>query len=380
MRGGCERQAFLLARHLRAHEGIDAQVWSLKYDSPYRQEFEAAGIPTRVLHWSQPRFGWVQRTLPVVRQLRAARVDILLPFTTWPNVVAGLAYRFSGVRLCIWGERHCGDERVPGMERIAVWQYRRFVANSTAGIQFLTREMHVESDRISFVPNGVEEPKLAVNNTWRARLGISAEQLLVVKVAHLTRRKDHATLLRAWKIVQDEWCIGERPVLALAGLPSDTFPECRRIVQEHGLQSTVRFLGSIPDVPDLLQACDMAVFSSPHEGMPNGVMECMAHGKAVIASDLPGIRDLMGATPEFLYPPGDAERFACKMLELMRDRDRRLAIGAANQTRMISEFSVEQMATRHLRVIQQNLPKSRSRFRLRSKLNPASQTGPGAPE
>ena len=103
MRGGCERQAFLLARHLRRHEGIDAQVWSLKYDGSYRQDFEAAGVPTRVLHWGQPRYGWVQRTLPVVRQLREAGVNILLPFTTWPNVVAGLAYRFSGVRLCIWG-------------------------------------------------------------------------------------------------------------------------------------------------------------------------------------------------------------------------------------------------------------------------------------
>lgn len=355
MRGGCERQAFLLARHLRAHEGIDAQVWSLKYDGAYRQEFEAAGIPTRVLHWGQPRFGWVQRTLPVVRQLRASRVDILLPFTTWPNVVAGLAHRFSGVQLCIWGERHCGGERVPGVERIAVLQYRRFVANSTAGVEFLAGEMHVDLGRISMVPNGVEVPTIGGDTRWRERLGISAEHLLVVKVANLTQYKDHVTLLRAWKIVQDDWCDGSRPVLALAGMQCDTYAECQRIVEEFGMHSTVRFLGSIRDVPDLLRACDLTVFSSPNEGMPNGVMECMAHGKAIVASDLPGIRDLLGDTPEFLYPAGDAEQLARKVLELLRNRDRRLTSGAANRARIVSEFSVEQMAKRHLRIIQQNL-------------------------
>lgn len=378
-RGGCERQAFLLARHLRHRHRLHVEVWSLKPGAQYRDEFESAGIPTQVLHWGQPRFGWVQRTLPVVRQLREARVDVLLPFTTWPNVVAGLAYRFSGVKLCIWGERHCGGERVPGVERVAVRQYRRFVANSTAGVEFLAREMHVDRGRISMVPNGVEEPKIGSNNRWREHLGITAEQLLVVKVANLTQYKDHATLLRAWKIVQDAWTIGERPVLALAGAQCDTYPECQRIVQELGMHSTVRFLDSIPDVPDLLQACDLTVFSSPNEGMPNGVMECMAHGKAIVASDLPGIRDLMGDLTEFLCPPGDADRFACKILELLRDYGRRRAIGAANRARVVSEFSVEQMAKRHLQIIEQNLPWNIG-VRRRAESIPALPAGPGSAE
>lgn len=378
-RGGCERQAFLLARHLRHRHGLHAEVWSLKPGAQYRDEFESAGIPTRVLHWGQPRFGWVRRTLPVVQQLREARVDVLLPFTTWPNVVAGLAYRFSGVQLCIWGERHCGGERVPGMERIAVRQYRRFVANSTAGVEFLAREMHVDRGRITFVPNGVEEPNPAVNSSWRKRLGISVEQLLVVKVANLTQYKDHATLLRAWKITQDQWSVGERPVLALAGLKGDTYPGCRRIVQELGMHSTVRFLGSIPDVPDLVHACDLAVFSSLNEGMPNGVMECMAHGKALVASDLPGIRDLMGDMREFLCPPGDVDRFACNILELLGNRGRRLAIGAANRARIVSEFSVEQMAKRHLQIIEQNLPSNSGGWRKAGSI-PALPVGPRSAE
>ena len=358
VRGGCERQAFLLARELIHRHGLSAEVWALKFPGEYSKEFEAAGIPTKTLHFKHPRYGWAQHSWPVLRELRKSRVDILLPFTTWPNVVAGLTYRLAGVRLCIWGERHAGGERIPGVERFAVTQYRRFVANSTAGVEFLANVMRVKREYLSFVPNGVEFPKTVPGTDWRAKLGLAPDQLLVVKVANITNFKDHATLLRAWKIVQDEWQDAPRPVLALAGyLTEDSFPECERIRREAGLESTVRFLGGITDVPALLNACDMAAFSSRNEGMPNGVLECMAAGKAVVASDLPGIRDALGSDAgEVLVPPGDASQFARRLLDVLRDSEKRAALGAANAERIRREFSVERMVERHLQIIRTNLP------------------------
>ena len=236
-------------------------------------------------------------------------------------------------------------------------QYRRFVANSTAGVEFLANVMRVKRDYLSFVPNGVELPKIVPGTDWRVKLGLKPEQLLVVKVANITNFKDHATLLRAWKIVQDEWRDGERPVLGLAGyLTEDAYPECERITREAGLESTVRFLGGITDVPALLNACDMAAFSSRNEGMPNGVLECMAAGKAVVASDLPGIRDALGAdTNGVLVPPGDAGKFARRLLDVLRNNEKRAALGTANGARIRTEFSVERMVERHLQIIRANL-------------------------
>jgi glycosyltransferase involved in cell wall biosynthesis len=358
IRGGCERQAFLLARELIHRHGLNAEVWALKFPGEYSREFEAAGIPTKTLYFEHPRYGWVQRSWPVLRELRKSRVDILLPFTTWPNVVAGLTYRLAGVRLCIWGERHAGGERIPGVERLAVTQYRRFVANSTAGVEFLANVMRVKRECLSFVPNGIESPKVDPGTDWRGKLGLKPEQLLVVKVANVTNFKDHATLLRAWKIVQDEWRWGgDKPVLALAGyLTEDVYPECERITREAGIESTVRFLGGITDVPTLLNACDMTAFSSRKEGMPNGVLECMAAGKAVVATDLPGIRDALGPDcADMLVTPGDPGQFALKLLDLLRNRAKRESLGAANAARIRSEFSVERMTERHLQVIREGL-------------------------
>lgn len=357
VRGGCERQAYLLARDLRLRYGIDTGVWALKYDGQYRAAFESGGIPTNVLLWKQPHLGWVKRCLPVVREFRKNRVDVLLPFSTWPNVVAGLSYRFAGIGLCMWGERSSGSERVPGVERIAALQYRRFVANSSAGTLFLTNEMGISANRISVIPNGIEQPMATCKGRWRERLGLEPEQLLVVKVANLTRHKDHATMLRAWKIVQDEWTGASEPVLALAGSHGDTHAECLRVVQECGLSSTVRFLGSIDDVSQLLQDCDLTVFSSPREGMPNAVMECMAHGKAIIASDLPGVRDILGPLcAGAVVAPGDADMFAARMLDLLRDAQRRQTLGEANAVRIRNEFSVQRMTDRYLQLICENFP------------------------
>lgn len=379
-RGGCERQAFLLARELKQRRGVDVEVWALvphEQDDEFAGEFEAAGVPIRTLDFRRPAcpiwpvrtLHWTKRVWQVACAIKEAKVNILLPFTTWPNVVAGLAYRPAGVAACIWGERHCGSERIPGVERIAVRLHRQFVANSTAGVDFLATEMRVQRERIAFVPNAVEEPAGPFETDWRARLGVARDQLLAIKIANLTIRKDHATLLRAWKLVQDAWDNhSSRPVLALAGRHCDTYTDCQRIVREAGISSTVRFLGGISDVPSLVHGTDLAVFSSHSEGMPNGVLECMAAGKPVVATDLPGIRDALGARAgEVLVPPGDAEALARKMLDMLKNREKRDALGRANWLRIRGEFSIEQIAQKHLAIIKDSLEQM-PRLRLRRPL------------
>src|SRR5690348_872778 len=256
-RGGSERQAYLLAREFRNRHGLDAEVWALEPGGDYAGAFEAAGVPIRVLEFPTPKcpvklvraFLWTGRLRQFAAQLKESRVDILLPFTIRPNVIAGLSYRWAGASVCIWGERSAGAEPFTAPVRLAAKQYRHFVANSTAGVEYLAQDLGVARNRISFVPNGVEEPQIDRNINWRNRLGMEDGQQLVVKVANITGYKDHATLLRAWKIVQEAWSDDQRPVLALAGSyePGPIYDNCRQIVQDAGLESTVRFLGSVHD-------------------------------------------------------------------------------------------------------------------------------------
>jgi glycosyltransferase involved in cell wall biosynthesis len=362
-REGATRQAFLLARELKFRHGLDIEVWALFYSGDCQKEFENAGFTTRVLGFRRPqcpisavRTGyWVGRLLTIARRLRRQHVDILLPMTSWPNVISGLVYRLAGVRLCIWGERSAGVERVP-REQFAARQYRSFVANATSGIDFLTADFGVARELISYVPDAVEEAILSGESDWRIRLGVAAQQAVVLKIANITRYRDHATLLRAWKIVQDDWRSELKPVLVLAGALGDSFREVQRIARDAALEPTVRFLGFVPNVSSLIGASDLAVFSSRKEGMPNSVLEYMAGGKAVVATDIPGIRDAIGpAADEVLVPAGDSEKLASRLLELLRDEGRRNALGEANRRRALSEFTVRRMVSGYLNAMEQYL-------------------------
>jgi glycosyltransferase involved in cell wall biosynthesis len=368
VRAGPARQAYLLAREMRRRHDLDTEVWALsryQHDADYAADFTAAGIPTRVLEFRFPTLAafrlvrgvqWVNELRRVVMTLRQARVGVLLPFTAWPNVVAGLCHRLAGTRLCIWGERNAGGARVPTPERIAARKVSHFVANSTAGVNFLANEMGITPARISFVPNGVEPHTDRGRNIWRARLRLPSSEPLVAMIANVTDFRDHPTLLRAWNIVQQNWDGGKRPFLALAGYRSysgRSYQECREILRRHDLDFCVRFVDTIPDVPELIEECDLAVFCSRIEGMPDGVLECMAAGKAVVATDLPGIRDALGPnTAEALVPVGDADGFARAMLRLLKDKALRDQLGTANRARADTEFSVGTMVDRHLSIIQ----------------------------
>ncbi len=386
--GGAERQVYLLANELKRRHGLDVEAWALKFPGSYSSTFEAAGIATRVLNFRAPNYAynrpsarlaripfremmsidpryplrWVHRLWRISRQLNEARADVILPFTTWPNVIAGLTWRSAGARACIWGERACGGERVAGFERVALWQTPRFAANSSAGVEYLARELQVPRRRISFIPNGVEKPRIDPAINWRERLGLSASQAMVVKVATISTFKDHMTLLRAWKQVQDAWNNSERPVLALAGAFYETYEDCRRFVSGAGLESTVRFLGRVSEIPELLDASDIGAFSSPAEGMPNAVLECMAAGRAIVSTDLPGVRDALGPGAEgVVIPPGDAHSFARALLDLLGNSAKRRQLGELNRARIRAEFSVERMGSRYLDVIRSELAHSRRR-------------------
>ena len=97
-----------------------------------------------------------------------------------------------------------------------------------------------------------------------------------------------------------------RPCLVLAGAPLFTFSDVKRLAEETGVSETVRFPGQVKDISGLLHACDIGVLISKHEGLPNAVLEYMAAGLPVIATDLPGNREALG---------NNAENQLCKLMD-----------------------------------------------------------------
>lgn len=331
--GGAERQALILASYLR--EQAEVEILGFNRSGPVADICKQHRIPSRVVALQQP-----SDLRNFARLLRQQRPDILLPYTLIPNVICGLVWQRTGARLCVWNQR---DEGIFDIN--AKWQQRaaqqtpQFIANSDAGARYLIEKLNVDPEKIRVIPNGIElAPPQSDRRTWRARLEIDDTTFVACMIANLHANKDHATLLKAWRLITGE----QRAVLVLAGRHYGAYESLVELTNELGIANNVRFTGYVSDVSGLLSAADLGVFSSRSEGCPNGVLECMAAGLAVAATDIEGIREVLG-DKRFLAPPNDAERLARIILELAADPELRTTVGAANQKRIKARYNAQRM-------------------------------------
>ncbi len=361
--GGSERQALHLAKYLRDEHQGEVEVWGFGDPGLAAAYCDATRIPWRVVpfEWPHRRVHKLRNLASLALALRRARPDVILPYGMWPNVACGLVWRSTGARLCVWNQRDLGLFR---MERCAEsWAIRQtplFVSNSRQGATFLAAEFGVNLAKIRIIHNGIElSPPALDRMTWRRKLDLSETCFVGCMVANITTRKDHATLLKAWRRVVDSLrASGQRPVLLLAGAfpESGTALSLKGLVYDLRLCDGVQFLGQVQDVSGLLNVVDLGVFSSKLEGCPNGVLECMAAGLAVVGTDIEGIREAVGPDGlPFLAPPENAELLADQIHRLATNPALRAELSVKNRGRIDREFSLRSMCEATIAWIAQGL-------------------------
>ena len=350
--GGAERQALILARYLSEHEQAIVEVWGFNKSGPVAEVCQQYGLPSRVIPYpfTESRFSRLKALLRVRRALRRAKPDILLPYTFGPNVVCGLVWRWTGARACVWNQRDEGI--VPFTSPSVRWAARqtpRFVSNCDAGARFLVQKLGVEAKKVTVIRNGVETVARQFDrDVWRERLAVDDRCFVACMVANLHAHKDHATLFRAWRNVLREFeangdgqAAGNKrsAVLVLAGRRDGAYESLAALASELKIDDSVRFLGAVADVPGLLSAADVSVFSSRSEGCPNAVLESMAAGLPVAGTNVEGIREVVGARgTQFLAPVEEAEALSEVLIKLAKDPALRARVGAENRERIREKY------------------------------------------
>ncbi|WP_224962078.1 glycosyltransferase [Geomonas subterranea] len=348
--GGAERQGLLLGRYLKEKYGADVRVLGLQEGNGRLSELcDEADIPWEGTGVS---WRWERRHIPAnllelrrfAALLKRQKPDLLMPYTFFPNVICGLAWRLTGAKLCVWNQRDEGFCLEPELWRsLAARLTPCFISNSDKGREALLSAFPVSPGKVAVITNGILPARpLSGRGEWRGRIGLSEEAFAACMVANVHAQKDHETLLRAWRILADRQPQGApAPVLLLAGRV-DQGDQVRTLVDSLGLADTVRFLGEVGDVAGLLSAVDLCVHSSRSEGLPNAVLEAMACGLAVVATDIPGIREAVGPQGlRFLAPAGDASALAGRIAQLQQDPPLRATTGAEMRARVTERFDAE---------------------------------------
>lgn len=348
--GGAERQVLHLARHLVSNHNTRVNIWGLsrKQQAIFIEYCEQYGIAYKTLNlafsdtWSWRFFPSLMR---LIIQLRRAEPDIILAYVGLPNTIGGLVWKFTGAKLFIANQRSARDRAPhrPGW-RLAIRWTPLYLANSEIGAMFLTNELGVKPERVHVIQNGVELPPPQHSSAeWSTMAGVSEGCFVGCMVANLTNVKDHPTLLKAWRRVIDQQQDGEQePILLLAGYYNKAYPKLLQLVEELHLQQHVRFLEQVKDIAGLLQIVDIGLLISPAEGMSNALMEMMAAGLPVIATHVPGNREVVGDDYPYLVPVGDVEALADKILLFKANADLREAVGTRNRRHIETYFNLEQ--------------------------------------
>ena len=364
--GGAERQGLHFCRYLRDFEGVEVEVWGFLEGDGVRERCAAWQIPCRLVPFKlgKNRAEIIFALWRLGYELRKTHADLILPYVDYPNLAVCSAWRWTKARFCWWQQRNAGFHRGPiWLRKKAVKTTPAFIANSTPGLDFLTSQLGLPKSRCHFIPNGIEDPQpLITRREWRDRLGLQNQDFLVTMVANLTATKDHSTLLKAWKQVLSNGLVGNPPVLALAGRFGDAEKEIKALAHDLELGKSVRFLGAVDDVDGLLSASDLCAFSSQAEGCPNGVLEAMAAGLPVVATDIPGVRDALGSNAtQFLAPIGDPLVLAQKIQLMIDNPGLRQEQGKKNRARVKNEFSIEKMCQSSVGLIKAHIQQRNSK-------------------
>lgn len=357
--GGAERQALHLARHLKGL-GCEVRVWGHHHKNvgPERviKICEEAGIP-----WDEYRFRWPCGKIVFIRDLwkmllglRKERPDIILPYLPWPSTACGLLWRLSSARICIWGQRNVDDLHVGFVQRSAYRSVSGVICNAEHEVEYLRRTIGGTKAPVHVVHNGVDlgRPQRS-RSEWRKELGIEQNAVVATMVANFRPQKDHPTLLHAWRKVTDNIPNGKPvPYLILAGAPLESFDDIFQLASSLNLNDSVIFPGQIEDVSGLLAASDIGILTTRNEGLPNAILENMYSGLPVVATDVSGNIEALGEkNDKQLCSPRDSVDLAQKISFLVENPAVRAQLGERNQKRALSEFSIEVMCKRMVRVI-----------------------------
>ena len=200
----------------------------------------------------------------------------------------------------------------------------------------------VNPTRIRVLPNSIPR-RQPTGRDIRAELDIPPEAPVVVTVCQLRPEKALEVLVSAASRLHPEF--PELAVLVAGDGREET--ALRDQIRREGVEDVVKLLGTRMDVPDLLAGSDVAVCCSDFEGTPLSVMEYMAAGRAVVATDVGGLGELIeDSVHGLLVPPRDPGALAGAIAKLLRDPEGRHRMGARGKDRQGREFDLESMVER----------------------------------
>lgn len=219
-----------------------------------------------------------------------------------------------------------------------------FIAVSRAVKEHMVQQQGVPAHKIRVIYNGIDPNQFQVcesQTVVRRSLGLPVGVPLIGCVARLEPVKGHSYLIDAMAEIRAHL---PQAILLIVGTGTAQVT-LREKVRKQGLSGAVLFLGERQDIPTLLRAMDLFVLPSLDEGLGIALLEAMAMGLPVVATNVGGIPEVVdNGRTGILVPPQDSEALAQAVIALLRDEKRRQRMGMLGKERALSQFTAQRSA------------------------------------
>ena len=353
--GGAERHVTTLLPRMNP-ERFTPSVVCIGKEGELFADLLAAGVDSRALH-----LGGKRQAARALRKLvsitRRERPDVVVVRGYNAETLGRIAARAAGVEHTVMWVHNIGDPSPRSSVRTTVdraltrWTSAYFGV-AEAQRRYLVDELGYPDDKIRIIHNGVD-PALFDVNTDRSALtefGWTEGDPVVGILAELSPIKDHATFLRAARIV-----INEMPRARFLVIGDGACrPQLEALCSELRITSNVHFAGVRRDVARLLRAIDVFALSSVTvECFSIALLEAMACGRPAVCTAVGGIPEMINdGETGYLVPPKDPQQLAVRLVDLLSNPQTARRMGRAGRDRVEAEFNLDRSVEAAQRAIE----------------------------
>lgn len=334
---------------LLAHAGTDFEHVVVAMDGRYGcRERVDPSLPVRYLPPPRGLGPWT--ALGLLALIRREQPRLVLSYN-WGAIDTVLACRLAGDVPLLHHEDGFGPEEIRRRKRRRSLARRalldtatRVVVPSNVLAEIAEREWGVPGSKLLCVPNGIDTEYFVPGDRSAARrvLALPEDPLLIGAVGHLRAEKDHQNLLAAFARLAGD------PHLLLVGDGPEREGLERRAA-ELGCRERVHFAGFLHDPRAAYRAMDVYTLPSRTEQMPVGLLEAMACGIAIAATDVGDVRRMLPAPLQpYVVAAGAPEALAAAIARLASDSSLRDALGRTAREHVLLTYRESDMCLSHV--------------------------------
>jgi glycosyltransferase involved in cell wall biosynthesis len=292
----------------------------------------------------------VRQTRRFISYLKEHQIKIVHSHDFYSNIFAMTGSALAGIRGRIASKRETTGTRSRAQTTIenSAFKLAHAVVANAAAVKDQLIAGGVRSDKVVVIHNGIDLSRFHQNGTATEALqrldlaSISGRPIISIVANFEFRIKDQPMLLRAAQRVKQEV---PEALFVFAG-DGPLREETEELAEKLDVKESCLFMGRCASVPDLLAASDICVLSSQAEGFSNSILEYMAAGRAVVATNVGGASEaIIEGETGYLVNAEDDQAMAQRIIWLLRDPEKRRTMGLNGRRLVEQRFSIANRLT-----------------------------------